>query len=726
MQLYDVVIAVDKNHINDSRVRAISQFYKQKPEGFGGKVELFDNFSDFHHYMKQGLRMRRRLLVLEEINFQELMRLMPTSLENPGDAMLLLSNYYRPTHREEQLLLTIWQRAQGTTWELAASQLHRLMGLFLKHDALNQKTDELFSISQKLVAEKDTEKLLEAMRDAAMTISSADAGTIYTIVDSQSKQWAAYTVGTDTSDYHIQFETARNNSIMLSLKKAQMVINTNSVVGAAIQTGKPILIQDTQHMDPTLGYTIDRSFDERTGYMTVSMLTVPFKNRQGKVLGAIQLINKIQDGQMRPFDKEDVKMVASLAGQAAVSLENSHLYQSMSQLMNDYQQLLKQGQVPQSLSADVEAGPLQDAVVYSPAAIAILDPNLRCLYVNERFSTMTGYLESEIIGEKIQLFERFEPGGADYDTLKNQLVKTGKWQGELEGKCKNGSVLWTSTGLALVYKNDNGLKTLKYWIAVLEDITSLKLAQAQIIQNEKATAIGQLAAGMAHEMNTPLGYVGSNLAVLSDYVKVLASLLVNHEGLLKADRERVRNILDDLPELGQETQLGLKRMSDIVNALRLISNVDSVSDICPFELDKSISAALLLLEPDYKGQFNLQTQISSVPSISANASELNQVVLGLLRNAIDALREKGSGDLLIHLSSDDKSIYLTLTDTGVGILPMYLAKVWDPFFTTKAVGSGSGLGLSFAKSVVENHGGRIQIESKAGERTTVSVILPIQ
>lgn len=724
MQLYDVIIAVDRNYLNDSRVRAITNYYKDKPDGFGGKIEVFDNFTDFYKYLKQGLRMRRRLIVLEEINYQETIRLMPNLSESSGDAILLLANHYKPSHREAQQLLTIWQRAQGTTWELAASQLHRLMGLFLKHDDLNQKTEELFSISQKLVAEKDTEKLLEAMRDAAMAIAFADAGTIYTIVDSQSLQWAAYTVGTDTKDYHIQFETARNNSIMLSLKKNQMPINTKSIVGAAIQTGKPILIQDTEQLDPSLGYTLDRSFDERTGYKTVSMLTVPFKNRQGKVLGAIQLINKIVDGQMSPFDKEDVKMVASLAGQAAVALENSHLYQSMNQLMNDYQTLLKQEKIPKTLSADVDASPLQDAVVYSPAAIAILDSGLRGLYVNERFMTMTGYNEGEVIGQRIALFERLKQGEPEYEALKQQLLQSGKWQGELEGKKKDGSPLWVSAGLALVYKEENGHKTLKYWIAVLEDITTLKLAREQLIQNEKITAIGQLAAGMAHEMNTPLGYVGSNLEVFSDYVQSLASILVSQTSLSIEDRDRVKYILADLPEIKSETQSGLKRMSEIVAALRLISSVDSFGIVESFELDKSVKAALLLLEPEYKAFCQPKIVCETVPAIMGSQAELNQVVLGLLKNAIDAVKEKGSGEIEVTVTALERGVQLRVYDTGSGILPEHLSKVWDPFFTTKPVGSGSGLGLSLAKRVIENHGGKLQLESSYQQYTMVSFELP--
>lgn len=724
MQLYDVIIAVDKNYMNDSRVRAISHYYKDRPDGFGGKVTFFETFTDFHQYLKQGHRMRRRLLVLEEINYQELIRLMPQILESSGDAILLLANHYRPTHKESQQLLTIWQRAQGTTWELAASQLHRLMGLFLKHDDLNQKTEELFSVSQKLVAEKDTEKLLEAMRDAAMTIASADAGTIYTIVDSQNKQWAAYTVGSDTADYHIQFETARNNSIMLSLQKAQMAINTKSVVGAAIQTGKPILIQDTQAIDPHVGYTIDRSFDERTGYMTVSMLTVPFKNRQGKVLGAIQLMNKVLDGQMRPFDKEDVKMVASLAGQAAVALENSHLYQSMNQLMTDYQTLLKQEQLPKDLSADVEAGPLQDAVVYSPAAIAILDAGLRALYVNERFCVMTGFSEAEVMGQRIALFEKLKPGEPEYEALKEQLLKTGKWQGELEGRRQNGELLWVSAGLALIYREENGHKALKYWIAVLEDITTLKMARAQLIHNEKITALGQLAAGMAHEMNTPLGYVGSNLGVLGDYVQSLAAMLVKQSELSSEDRQRVSAILTDLPELRSETQAGLKRMSDIVGALRLISNIDGMGELGSFEMEKSVKAALLLLEPEYKGHCELSTSFEQTAVVSGNPAELNQVVLGLIKNAVDAIKEKGFGQLSVSLKSVADGVMLSVHDTGIGIKPEHLSKVWDPFFTTKPVGSGSGLGLSFARSVIEKHGGQLSLESEYQAYTRVTLFLP--
>ncbi len=749
MPLYDVILALDKNHLNDSRVRGILHFYQEKSEGFGGKIEVFDTFSEFNHYMTHSVRLRRRLVVFEEINFQEYVRLAGQTMENFGDGFLLLADHYKPNKREETLLLDIWQRTQGTTWELAARQLHRLMLLFSKHEVLLHKMDELFMVSQKLVSEKETKVLLEAMRDAAMAITAADAGTIYTIVEKESSQWAAYSVGEPTQDYWIQFETAKNNSIHLDLKRIQVPINTKSIIGSSIKNGRPILIQDTEQIDSNAGYIYDRSFDEKTGYKTVSLLTVPFKNREGKVLGAIQLINKLQDGAMKPFDKEDVKMVASLAGQAAVALENSHLYGAMNHLLKDYQELIqKEARSPQT-NGDKASNPLQDAVIYSPTTIIILDAGWRCLYLNDRFECLTGYQVATSIGEPLACFEGLRMGETLYGQIKDEIEATGKWIGEFKGHHKSGRVFWASASVAAVYERVEDALRIKYYIAVLEDISKLKEAkialetknkslqetliklsnsQAQLVQHEKAAALGQLAAGMAHEMNTPLGYVASNVRTMSHYIKTLLNDIGTSQNLVKERGHLWQEIMAEEPELTRETTEGIEKISTIIRALRMISGIDQWEKEGAIDIRESIMATLVLLEHELKQIGTCHCDLEEGVSIYGNATDFNQSIFALLRNSVDAIKEKNIPDGKIQITGKRlENIYqLNIRDNGIGISKENLRKVFDPFFTTKPIGVGTGLGLSSAKAAFEKIGGKLVVESVLDQYTQVTITFDLK
>ncbi len=210
--------------------------------------------------------------------------------------------------------------------------------------------NEFYDIGKSLSSEKDTLKLLEMILDSSLRLTSADAGTIYLVVEKKTGQWS-YVKNGSTRGKLLKFEIARNTSINVGLKDFVSPISSRSIFGFSVISGQSIQIEDAYNIDSGVEYGHNRSFDEMTGYITRSMLTIPMKNHDDNITGVIQLINKknkineIIDYKNKdslkniiPFNDTDERIMNSLAGQAAVALENNHLYRDMQKLLHVYKQ----------------------------------------------------------------------------------------------------------------------------------------------------------------------------------------------------------------------------------------------------------------------------------------------------------------------------------------------------------------------------------------------------
>lgn len=264
----------------------------------------------------------------------------------------------------------------------------------------------------------------------------------------------------------------------------------------------------------------------------------------------------------------------------------------------------------------------------------------------------------------------------------------------------------------------------------------LEAAQNQLLQSEKMAAIGQLAAGVAHEINNPIGFISSNLQSLRDYSDKLLRLTtfyqkvvqkIGNEKLNEAQQQQwqllqFEFISADLPELLQETCEGVDRVAAIVRNLKAFSHVDDsewqYADLIS-GLENTIKIANNQLK--YKAQLHRDYQ-DNLPELYCQPMQLNQVFLNLLVNAAQAIDEQG--DIYLTVSANDIELRVAVRDTGCGIAPEHLNRLFEPFFTTKPVGSGTGLGLSLSWSIVQKHHGRIEVSSKVGIGTTFTVVLP--
>jgi signal transduction histidine kinase len=249
-----------------------------------------------------------------------------------------------------------------------------------------------------------------------------------------------------------------------------------------------------------------------------------------------------------------------------------------------------------------------------------------------------------------------------------------------------------------------------------ERTRELQETQTQLMQSEKLKSLGQLVAGVAHELNNPIGIVHANLQLLDEFIGKLVAAQERGE-----DATKYREAITKLLSRGRE---GTERVKEIVQNLRTFSRMDQ-ADLQTANLTEEIDSTLTLMEHRLKGVVEVSREYEELPEVRCYPGQLNQVFLNLLINACDVLEEDGGGRITIRTSPIEGGVRLEFSDSGPGIAPEVQSRIFDPFFTTKEVGKGTGLGLSLSHGIIERHGGRIQVSSEPGEGTTFVIELPL-
>ena len=266
----------------------------------------------------------------------------------------------------------------------------------------------------------------------------------------------------------------------------------------------------------------------------------------------------------------------------------------------------------------------------------------------------------------------------------------------------------------------------------------LEEAQNQLLQSEKMASIGQLAAGVAHELNNPIGFVSSNLNSLDTYLRDLFTIAdayaaaeaavvppcpqLDHVHALKRDLD-YDFLRSDIFQLMAESKDGLSRVAKIVRDLKDFSRVGE-AEWQMADLHKGIDSTLNIVWNDLKYKCTVNKDYGTLPLVWCVPSQLNQVFMNLLVNAGHAIADKGM--ITIRTGQVGDEVFISVTDTGVGIPPEHLSRIFEPFFTTKPVGKGTGLGLSLAYSIVQKHKGRLNVQSTVGEGSCFTLWLPIE
>lgn len=264
---------------------------------------------------------------------------------------------------------------------------------------------------------------------------------------------------------------------------------------------------------------------------------------------------------------------------------------------------------------------------------------------------------------------------------------------------------------------------------VQEQVAMIETAQRQLYHAEKMASVGQLAAGVAHEINNPIGFIRSNLSTAIDYLGKLRNLvpLVKAGDMAQlAVKWRAADmdfILEDFAALTKESVDGADRVARIVAELKGFSNVDQAEEEVA-DLNQNIRTTAAMLQSQFTThEANLMLDLGETPRILCLPAHLNQLLVNLISNALQAVPRGGT--VTVKTDQVGEELRVQVIDNGCGISPDILPKIFDPFFTTRDVGQGTGLGLAVARDVVNTHGGRIEVESTLGEGTTVSVYLPL-
>lgn len=284
----------------------------------------------------------------------------------------------------------------------------------------------------------------------------------------------------------------------------------------------------------------------------------------------------------------------------------------------------------------------------------------------------------------------------------------------------------------LLQENKFHLQHLEHQLQEQAEI--LRKSQSLLIQQEKLASIGQLAAGVAHEINNPLGFVSGNLRALKKYSariaefkeifdEVVATLnSENQQELLSRQRKiKLNTILADMPDLIDDSLEGMKQIDDIVNSLKTFSRTESDEAVC-LDVNECLESAIKIVWNEIKYNSKLEKDLSDLPDIKGYPQQLAQVFMNLLVNASHAIVSDGL--ISVKTSATENAISITITDNGCGIAKENLKKIFDPFFTTKPSGKGTGLGMSIASDIVMKHGGKIGVVSEVGKGSAFTIILP--
>jgi two-component system, NtrC family, sensor kinase len=405
---------------------------------------------------------------------------------------------------------------------------------------------------------------------------------------------------------------------------------------------------------------------------------------RGKMVAVIGL-GRAVDGSL--LSSEDLEILQTVSGYIAVAIENSVLYQDQ-QKRTEELELLKE--FNESIVESVNVG------------LLAVDEEGRITRCNSTFEEILGITRNESIGKLIE--DVFSPNFAA--SLSNLLGKT-RWQVsenrhayKLHTENHNGESLMLNVAIAPLRSIDRQQKGA---IVVLENVTTRVKLEETLQQSEKLSSIGLLAAGVAHEVNTPLTGVSS-------YTQMLLGMIPE---------------TDPKHALLQKVQKQTDRASNIVNNLLNFSRTGNSEEFSEIDLNKTLNDTLQLLEPQLKqSRVEILKEYSKIPpKIFGNAGKLQQVFTNLILNARDSMFD--SGRITITSEATENDVIITVSDTGCGIEEENLNKIYDPFFTTKAVGSGTGLGLAVSYGILQEHAASVKVTSEINSGTVFRLVFPI-
>lgn len=391
---------------------------------------------------------------------------------------------------------------------------------------------------------------------------------------------------------------------------------------------------------------------------------------------------------------------------------------------------------------------LTAAIEQVPEMIMISDSDGVIQYVNSAFVRTTGYSKDEIINNSSSLLKSGEHDTVFYKELWDTLLLGDVWFGRIVNKRKNGE-RYTQESTIGPIRNDDG-EFIGY-VSISRDVSDQLVIESRLRQSQKLESIGELAAGIAHEINTPTQYVASNLQFFEDAFKTYIGLSERCGNMLDfiaksdisgdmdtlkelaenvMDREEIEYLNEDVPSALGESSAGLKRISEIVQSIKQLAHPGEMAKGY-WSLNEIVTNAVMVSTSEWKYCAEIQYELDEgLPEVYCLKGEIGQVVLNLIVNAAHAIDAAGmdegeQGVITVRTLAEDECVVLEISDTGSGIPDDIKERIFDPFFTTKEVGKGTGQGLAIAHNVVTNlHSGSLEVTSQLGEGSTFRIMLP--